>query len=1333
MGRFGTGSKLSGIFIATSAAIVALAGCEQGRGAGGAAADEPLTAERASLTSSVYGGQHFVHRPPANCHPRKKGNTCPVINQINSPSSFPLTASIGDSVTLTGVAKDKDGPAPLTYTWAATGGSLSATSGPTVQLICTTLGNVDVTLTVFDGDCADGAMVSVTCGWPQLPVKPIEPLSPIPNAPRICEIGFTSDSGATDGWLGLCDDGDADYDISFWVLHSTDNRGVVQTYTFPAGSIVPRGYSVWGNFGFIFGADGSLTLGPGGGGDFGVSWTLVPPWSYATWDTGPFVTTARHPRGTRHFPCNVGAATGDPHMRTFDGLQFDMQASGQFTLVHDDTDGLEIQIETAPWHGRPDVAINVAVEAFDAGTNLVFRRDTPTHVNVDVAGVPTELNNGSTSLLGGGRVIRTDASFAVVWPDGTELRVSPYDDSLDAIVVLSQSRLGRTSPGVVGLLGNANCNTADDLKTRDGSVTITDPQPSFTELYDALAPSWCVLPTGSLFDPSPDAPTMCTPPTRLATTDGLTPAQLATAVAACADQRVSADNPETADWLAACIMDEAFSEGFPTVVSPAMAKALAGLPRVSDKRPIACDADAQCGDGDPCNGVEVCDAAASKKCLAGTPPAHDPACAPRCTTDADCADANTCNGSERCDSVTGTCTNGSPLADGSPCNDGNVCTETDICQSGLCVGTNPVVCVAGTCHQAGACDPVLGCAANAPAPDGTPCSDNLVCTDGDHCQAGVCVGSPVTGTAVSPDPGPPAPLGPFASPIGVAASRNRLLVSEYCGPNVYYVDDQGKRSVFATLPVSSACSEKYLSTSPGLGGFGANDVFVSFGADVYRIDNEGHVSLFTSLPFSSLSGGVPSHVGVGFDKTGLFNYDMIVAGGVSGQVWRVDHTGVGTMIATFPGSIVEGPDVAPASFAPYAGHVLVASENANAVYAISPPPNYRIATVATWPGAESVHVIPDHVCSYGRTGAAFFSAIYPSAIYKYPSGDFTGRGGQVMVTSEGGSGIAILSSVGGAIVSAPFQPNVGQHEGSAFVDCTVPSTCDPCAGVVCPAAACHQAGQCDPTTGICLPGPAINCDDGNVCNGAEVCDPATNQCQPGALLNCDDHDPCTTDACDAIAGCTHSGGTPDGGTSIALYENDFEHPNTPITINCGNSLDGRGINFLYGSTDFTFTQTFTVEAVSTHDAQGLYSDPSGIGGNYAIGMLSTAENDMLGLTFQLQGKNNLNVGFDLSSIDVNGCGGPFGTTTPVMQLSLYDTPTGAFNFAAPGILLARTSVTGVPSPSGFTFAWAHRAVSLDATAASTGRVTLVFDLLQSGYAAFDNLSIAASNTLCAAQ
>src|SRR5207302_304879 len=113
-----------------------------------------------------------------------------------------------------------------------------------------------------------------------------------------------------------------------------------------------------------------------------------------------------------------------------------------------------------------------------------------------------------------------------------------------------------------------------------------------------------------------------------------------------------------------------------------------------------------------------------------------------CTASDQCHVAGTCNPS------TGTCSNPA-AANGTTCSDGNVCTQTDTCQNGICVGSNPVTCTASDqCHVAGTCDPSTGHCSNPAAPTGTPCNDGPACTQTDTCQSGMCVGSnPVVCTA----------------------------------------------------------------------------------------------------------------------------------------------------------------------------------------------------------------------------------------------------------------------------------------------------------------------------------------------------------------------------------------------------------------------------------------------------------------------------------------------------------------------------------------------------------------------------------------------------------
>lgn len=110
-----------------------------------------------------------------------------------------------------------------------------------------------------------------------------------------------------------------------------------------------------------------------------------------------------------------------------------------------------------------------------------------------------------------------------------------------------------------------------------------------------------------------------------------------------------------------------------------------------------------------------------------------PPCA--CLEDADCDDGDPCNGTERCASCA--CVPGSPPPDGAACNDGDACTTGDACAAGVCVGI-PRDCDDGNPCTDDACDAATGCrhAANTAA-----CDDGDPCSAPDVCSGGVCDGA----------------------------------------------------------------------------------------------------------------------------------------------------------------------------------------------------------------------------------------------------------------------------------------------------------------------------------------------------------------------------------------------------------------------------------------------------------------------------------------------------------------------------------------------------------------------------------------------------------------
>lgn len=210
---------------------------------------------------------------------------------------------------------------------------------------------------------------------------------------------------------------------------------------------------------------------------------------------------------------------------------------------------------------------------------------------------------------------------------------------------------------------------------------------------------------------------------------------------------------------------------------------------------------------------------------------------------------------------------------------------------------------------------------------------------------------------------------------------------------------------------------------------------------------------------------------------------------------------------------------------------------------------------------------------------------------------------------------------------------------------------------------------------------------------------------------------------------------------VVLYRQDFENP-TGFVNNGGDINIYRTINQLYGDQPpgFTFAQANTVETLLlTGDKAfrtGYEKDPKGIGGNYAISMLSgfSIENDLLGLSFNVQGHKFLNFQLNISSIDLDRFSGPFNPDSgsiPEFEITLFDNPTGTTQISGNGTVLDSTRITGAPSTSRTAFNWTEHIVALDASKSTNGNVTVRIDLVaaadRSHYAAMDNFRIAASD------
>ena len=187
-----------------------------------------------------------------------------------------------------------------------------------------------------------------------------------------------------------------------------------------------------------------------------------------------------------------------------------------------------------------------------------------------------------------------------------------------------------------------------------------------------------------------------------------------------------------------------------------------------------CTTDAECDDGQFCNGAELCVGGA---CVAGADPCPGQLCdetldtCVSCLADIDCDDGQFCTGAEAC--VSGECAVGFDPCPGQSCNewldacveclahadcsDGQYCNGQELCVGGACVaGADP--CPGQSCNEA--LDTCVGCLSDADCDDGDACTDEF-------CDAGVCVNTSINcddGSACTTDSCHPA-LGCLNEPL----------------------------------------------------------------------------------------------------------------------------------------------------------------------------------------------------------------------------------------------------------------------------------------------------------------------------------------------------------------------------------------------------------------------------------------------------------------------------------------------------------------------------------------------------------------------------------------
>jgi Ca2+-binding RTX toxin-like protein len=228
-----------------------------------------------------------------------------------------------------------------------------------------------------------------------------------------------------------------------------------------------------------------------------------------------------------------GWVSGDPHLKTLDGVDYDFQAAGEFVLLQStDAQGFALQARMVPV--GENVSVNQAIATNLDGTPVMIDAADaePLHVN----GIAVALADGSALDVGEGRIYRRGDVYTIVYPgaDGvigngdSQVVVRVRDGRLDLDVRLNAELLG----SLEGLLGDGDGNPDNDIARADGTV-LARPL-VFSELYGAYRDDWRVSDLGdSLFTydagESPDGFFQSDFPGAIVSLDTLDPGVLAAA------------------------------------------------------------------------------------------------------------------------------------------------------------------------------------------------------------------------------------------------------------------------------------------------------------------------------------------------------------------------------------------------------------------------------------------------------------------------------------------------------------------------------------------------------------------------------------------------------------------------------------------------------------------------------------------------------------------------------------------------------------------------------------------------------------------------------------
>jgi hypothetical protein len=191
--------------------------------------------------------------------------------------------------------------------------------------------------------------------------------------------------------------------------------------------------------------------------------------------------------------------SGEVEFTTYDGLEYPLNVTGDYVFTRSKNRGVEIHTRLTFNPSISRTAVVQTAAGARIGTSQVAIRagDEPL---VRVNGRRVTIGGQPLVLRGGGRIERGGDQFTLIWPGGVELSVDASDSKrVEFRVTVLESLQGKLE----GLVGDADGNRANDLRTRQGAVIPQPAQPDDEyrrKLNRVFAFSWLVSPSDSLIE-----------------------------------------------------------------------------------------------------------------------------------------------------------------------------------------------------------------------------------------------------------------------------------------------------------------------------------------------------------------------------------------------------------------------------------------------------------------------------------------------------------------------------------------------------------------------------------------------------------------------------------------------------------------------------------------------------------------------------------------------------------------------------------------------------------------------------------------------------------------